>query len=942
MNRVYSLLLTLTLYLGFSLDLQAQFNTMNTNMVRFRVLDASTKEPLPDVTVKLVNRIGNMSTSVGGTTDSLGWAMVYNLGRSGTLELEALGYKSFSRRFVNTGGDTLNLGVYELEPLEVLLNTAVVTGKARRFITKGDTIIYNPEAFNLPEGSRLEDLLLKLPGVSLKEGQLFWNNKPLRLMMNGRSGVASNTTLMNQLPVEAIDRIKTYDKGSKLEDLAGQKDGEEDHVLDVIIKESFLDKWSGYLTARAQSRGQYEGEANLYRLSTHTPIMVLLNANNLGTSYDDWSESMSMSMQTFGQHLFAGVGADHHWQGKKEESPYEHKIHASGYIKRTDIEDRSSRTTETFLPNTNRLFGLGQTNSLSRNVAPILNLGLEHQLNTLTTLSANAKVAYSRRRNLKHERFARFEQNPYLFADDPLTVFANATGSEATAVGLLNRSNLSETNHTDVFTSTIYGTLSRRFKDNSELLFSFTHNYQHNRSTTTENNDYFYAQNGGSYVNAQNLLLGGGHSTSWGIDVAYHKWFGKKLFWEQTYNFTNNRGDNHSDFYRLSTLPGYTSGHQFTPAELESVRSRSASWHEKTAQTGHQFSSQLTYKGNKWQMRAEAVLKFTHERSDFQQGAVDTVAKRNYATIDPKLSLRYEFDKNNSMEGTLSYTTAMPTLKNTIDFLDNSDPLTIVRGNSALGRSHQQRAELTYYTVNARQQRNLSMALSYTKDIHPFATLTNYNSQTGVYTTMPVQVRGGYLAQLSAQLDQGIGTDFQIVAEFSPNMGRDYGWLATTTASTTPTLNTAKRFGYYSNLRLSYTKARLNVDLMGKINYTYRDNSSTTNYSNRLYEFSFGPSLQWDLGKLAFRSSLSCAGRHGYAMEEMNRLRPYLNLEASYKCFKQKGRIELRWADVFNKIASIRGTSNNYERTELIQHYNTHFFQVAFIYQFDAKGDKKK
>lgn len=944
MKYFYSLLFSVLLFMGLSPQAHAQLSDfMEPNIIRFQVVDATTKEPVPDVTATLEVRFGTSTCSSSASSDSLGRVFISNVGRNGLVKIEALGYKPFSRRFVNVGGDTLNLGIYELRPLDILLGTAVVAGKARRFVTKGDTIIYNPDAFNLPEGARLEDLLLKLPGVSRRNGQLFWNNKPLRLMMNGREGLGSNSALMNQLPVEAIDRIKTYDKGDKFEDMTGRKDGEEDQVLDIIVKPGFLDKWSAILTGRAQSRGQYLAEAHLNRLSTHTPVMALLNANNSGTSYEEWTPNgTSFSMAEFGQHLFAGIGANHSWKAKEKKQPYDHRFTFSANMKRTDKEDRTDHSAEAFLPNTNRLFSVGHTAKLPRSVKPDVNMLLEYQVDSMTTLLVSTKVEYDRQRHLNHERFARFEQNPYLLANDPLTAFANATDSEALAAGLLNRSEKFQTNHTDLFASGMYAQLSRRFKDKGYLIFFLSHDYQHNRSTTTENNDYFFYRNGAGYVNEQNILLGGGYSSTWNTGVSYKKWLGKKLLLKERYAYVNKQSNNHSDFYRLNALPGYTSGHTFTPEEMESVRSRSASWHERMLHSGHHFYTKFTYKEGAWRLEADATLKLTHERSNFQQGVVDTVAQRNYATIEPNVSLRYEFDKNNALQGSWGYTTALPTLKNTIDFLDDSNPLTIMRGNSALGRSHQQKAKLTYYAVNAARQRNVSMEISYIKDIHPQAMQTTYNPQTGAYTILPVQVKGGYTAHFTAQWDQGIGTAFQFVAQLSPNIGRDYGWLATTDRGDAPVLNTAKRFGYNSRLRFSYDGPNVRAELEGALQYAHRNNTATINENNRLYEFSFGPSFEWRLPNFQFKGVLQCFGRHGYAMHEMNRLRPYLDLRASWIFLKRKGRIELRWSDVFNRRVYIQGQSTNYGHSASIQHFNIHFFQVAFIYKIDAKGEQKK
>ena len=56
------------------------------------------------------------------------------------------------------------------------LGEAVVRATKIKFYTKGDTLIYNADAFNLAEGSMLDALVEQLPGAELKrDGRIFVN-----------------------------------------------------------------------------------------------------------------------------------------------------------------------------------------------------------------------------------------------------------------------------------------------------------------------------------------------------------------------------------------------------------------------------------------------------------------------------------------------------------------------------------------------------------------------------------------------------------------------------------------------------------------------------------------------------------------------------------------------------------------------------------------------
>lgn len=69
------------------------------------------------------------------------------------------------------------------------LNEVTVTASRVKMVLKGDTIVYNADAFALAKGSMLDGLIDQLPGVELKSsGQIFVNGKFVSdLLVNGDS-----------------------------------------------------------------------------------------------------------------------------------------------------------------------------------------------------------------------------------------------------------------------------------------------------------------------------------------------------------------------------------------------------------------------------------------------------------------------------------------------------------------------------------------------------------------------------------------------------------------------------------------------------------------------------------------------------------------------------------------------------------------------------------
>ena len=71
---------------------------------------------------------------------------------------------------------------------EIALGGIVVKSTKVKFFYKGDTLVYNADAFQLAEGSMLDALISQLPGVELKDdGRIYVNGRFVdNLLLNGK------------------------------------------------------------------------------------------------------------------------------------------------------------------------------------------------------------------------------------------------------------------------------------------------------------------------------------------------------------------------------------------------------------------------------------------------------------------------------------------------------------------------------------------------------------------------------------------------------------------------------------------------------------------------------------------------------------------------------------------------------------------------------------
>ncbi|MBR1732798.1 MAG: hypothetical protein IJ729_03530, partial [Alloprevotella sp.] len=385
---------------------------LSADVITFRAIDAQTRQPIEGATYEVELRwdYGSIARQSGYETDSLGRGEMH-FGTDCehvTLKVECPGYYGAKRVFAITDGtDTLALGDIALRPSEVLLSEAVVKAKARRFTMHGDTVVFNPEAFQLEEGARLEDLLQKLPGVVLKDGELTWNGKPVRILVQGQEGLAAD--LLRQLPAEALDKIKGYNKQSEAARKAGRDDGEEDMVLDLQVKEGWLDKWYGELEAQGTLPAHALAKFDALRLATATQAMVFADWNNLGRRFGRTVTGSSTSNYGLGRQTYGAGGWYKSWMMPRAKGEDKSTFTVNACLDHFDRNQWSEQAVESFLPGEAFSRERRHRNDYSHAFQPYMKGQLLLRPDSANTFSVDYSFGLSKTRTVADTKLERYD-----------------------------------------------------------------------------------------------------------------------------------------------------------------------------------------------------------------------------------------------------------------------------------------------------------------------------------------------------------------------------------------------------------------------------------------------------------------------------------------------------------------------------------------------------
>ena len=877
--------------------------TASADIVKGRVVDSETKEPLPEAQVKYAQQHGDHGWSImSAKTDSLGMFTFIASGR-GTIEVSMLGYYNKTKpvlAFSDSRKDTLDIGDIELKMSPQMLKMVEVTGRARRFTIKGDTIVFHPEAFHLQEGARLDELIKQLPGVQVNDdGTLSWNGKPIRITMDGES-LMGGDELVRQLPAEAVENIKAYNRQSEFSERTGKDDGTQDMVLDLTIKPGFLDRWYGDVKAGYQTPNYYEGELSMNRLSKTDPVMVYANANNIDKR---WRRNMNQSTASwgngFGQEQGASAGYQHNWQRKEGTHDLKSNYSFTGGVAHDDDWRTSGEETENYFPNTTATRTTSDNYQRNHKLEPRLNANLRWVKDSLNTFTLRAEAEHINSRS--HSRQTTEQEAAFGSEYVPTLSQYNATHTEGHQTKLKTKAGWEHY----VKDGALGASVTLDYQDGIT-------NGQTERTITAHNQSYTSSQ----LIQTYNLPS---CQFSTYAEAHHARWLTKIWLIQAQYTFGYSRNRNDRDFMTDGVVDDANS--------YQNLYSR----HEHKLRMSHTIN--LT----PIQLMPDISARWQRESQDYQRGLLDTAAVRHRFIIDPSLKATWKLSKTAGFELNYSFTTKQPDIIQTIGYRDLADPLFITEGNPDLKDTHAHDVKLTYNMVLARSQTSLSATIGYQQSDCETTTALSYDPTTAVYVSRPENVRGSRSWNFRLNFDQGLGDYFRLQSDFRMNTSQRYGFLTLLPTQSERIENRQSSMNPRENLTLSVDYNWLKASVFTEINadrlrYTASPEQNATHWNNN-----YGLRAEVTYGNFVFNTSLTERTSRGYTIGSMNRDILAWDGSVTWKILKNKARLTLEFDDILNNEDGRWSQQSAYQQTTSWSDFRHHYVGISFTYHLDAK-----
>lgn len=270
-------------------------------VIQGHVVDSATRRGLPSATISLV-RASDSALLTFGIADTAGHFRLTAAGAGPFLvSVSYTGYQAVWKSV--TGGMAGLEGSEELGEVELvslgLLQAAQVRARRPPVVINNDTIEFNAENFKTQPNAVVEDMLRKIPGVTVEsDGTVKVNGQTVRrVLVNGKEFFTGDVKMATKnLNADAVDKLQVFDRQSDQSAFTGVDDGNSQKTINIQLKKDRSHAVFGKLGAGAglggaaptgsgpgglvSMDGRFDGQGNINRFDGDQQLSFLGMANN--------------------------------------------------------------------------------------------------------------------------------------------------------------------------------------------------------------------------------------------------------------------------------------------------------------------------------------------------------------------------------------------------------------------------------------------------------------------------------------------------------------------------------------------------------------------------------------------------------------------------------------------------------------------------------------
>jgi hypothetical protein len=894
------------------------------------LLDKLDKEPVVAASVELL-AAKDSSLVAGAISSNKGVFSLRNLSQGNyVLRISYVGYLTVTQPIALSGKRTgVQLDTLYLQTNDILLDEAIVEAKRPEVVVKNDTIEYDAASYKVTENAVVEDLLKKLPGAEVdKDGKITVNGKEIkRIMLDGKDFFSDDPQVASRnLPAEMVDKLQVLDRKSDMARMTGFDDGEEETIINLVIRPDMKQGTTGNALAGAgadlhiDNDLRYQAAAFLNRMQnndTYTFIIGSNNNNNMGASDLGANRFGGMRMRRGN----GGIAQSNNFMLRmnKEISPTlilngDVRYGTSDRISESKVEQTTLSQTLSQLDKTITL-----TNYASNNAAA--NFNLEWKPDTMNTLIFRPTLGYNDSRSNEQEML---ERSDYSNGDG---IFDSKSNSKTQGNGYNFGATLDYAHRFDK--------PGRVFSINARASYNDSYSKEKSQTEVTK------------YMNVSNLpdslnqhFENDDNTNSYRATVSWVEPLGRNNFLQALYRIS------YSDTQSLNST--YDLNDEETLASRDNSLSRSTVRNSTEQRIGLSFKAvraKYNYTAGfnidpsnsineTWQPtdgnRLELPYNYDSRLANLLGDSLISSIKQNVVNFSPVVNFNYIFGQRSNLRVDYEGETNQPSANQLKDYVDMSRPTNWTQGNPNLkpGYSNRLRIRFQKYVPETQLMYNLNINSAFS--FNDIISITDMFDD-GIRLTTYDNINGNWNTQLMGMFNIPLKNK-----RFSIGNGFRFGY-SNQNNLVNKTKNTQKNVSISDNANINYRSDLFDFRVNLNANISDIAHSVQPEKNQRTLNFGVGGYTTWYLPRnFTVESDINYTKRNGFA-SQYNIPETIWNAALTKQLFNQKygtGSLKLQIYDILKNRNNISASSTTNGFRTVQTNVIPSFFMCSFIYKF--------
>lgn len=921
-------------------------------LLRGKVIDRETGETMIQSTV-LVMTADTAKMVTGATTGADGSFNIKNV-KDGTyvVKISYIGYHNFFRQItVNsaTNGGNQMLGTVLLVPNSIELQQAVVTAQLKEVEVKEDTLIFNADAFKVPEGSVLEELVRKLPGAEVgDDGTIKINGKTVKkILVDGKEFFGNDQNMaMKNIPTEIVDKIKSYDKQSDLSRITGIDDGDEETVIDLSIKKGMKQGWFGNVDLAYGSEDRYADRMMVNRFADKIQANVIGSINNTNSQTGGGGgRGGNNGNNTVGQ-LGGRIVVDL--------ETFELGGNVRYNYRKSDT--RTYNSSQNFV-SSNSSFSNSRNASINKSNNVNGDFKLEWKIDTLTTILFRPSFSFGDTDNTSNNLSATFNDDPYQRGiSDPLSQIDEVSNdikiNENASDNYSNSSNYNINGNLTVNRQLgglpLFGPGAENGRSGRNISLRLSGATNGSKSKNYSHSNVIYHQRNDSTDLTYRFRNNPSDNKNYTLGVNYSEPVLRNLFAQlsYSYNYSKRHADGQTyDFAKVDEIgqelwENYGQYGMLAPNYFEFL-SDSLSRYTDNINKTHNIDFSMRYITSLLNISAGVRVEQQNQKMVYQYQGLDTIASRSFSRISPTLNARFRFTKQHTLRLTYRGNSSQPNMTDLFNLTDNSNPLNIREGNPNLKPSFTNNFNADYNNYFTATSQSLFGRFAYSNTLNSISNRTEYNEETGGQTTRPENINGNW------NISGNIGFNTPLVWEklmLNTNTSASLRHNVSYIYQNHETLkNLVQQTTLGENISLTMRLAYFDIRANGRISWSKSTSEIVEASNQNTYNFHYGLSSSGNFENgFGFSTDIGMNSRRGYSSESMNTNELIWNAQVSYRFLKNRqATVSLQAFDILHQRSNISRSIDAYSRRDTETNSINSYVMAHFIYRLNMFGTKE-